>query len=57
DPGRLSNAVARDALMARRDALVALRAAGELGADALAPVEAELEALGSPERTEEESYG
>ncbi len=45
DPGRLSTAVARDTLAARHAALVILCAAGELGAEALAPVEAELEAL------------
>ena len=45
DPRRLSTAVARDTLTTRRTALSALRDAGELGAEALAPVEAELEAL------------
>ncbi len=45
EPARLSAQVAREALGVRREALLALMAAGELGPDALAPVEAALAAL------------
>ncbi|RRR77615.1 MAG: secretion system protein E [Candidatus Viridilinea halotolerans] len=44
-PENLNPALARRALTTRRDALIALRDAGEIGSDALAPVEAALSAL------------
>ncbi len=45
DPGQLSPAVGLDLLHARRAALLALQASGEVGAAALAPVEAAISAL------------
>ncbi len=45
DPGRLSPPVALDLLQTRRKALLALQASGEVGAAALAPVEATISAL------------
>lgn len=45
-PDELPPELARRTLIARRDALIALRDAGELGSDALAPVEAALSAFG-----------
>ncbi|HMQ31446.1 MAG TPA: hypothetical protein PKD53_12010, partial [Chloroflexaceae bacterium] len=49
DPAALSAEVAREALGTRRAAIAALVAAHELGADALAAVEAALAALGPGE--------
>ena len=45
DPGRLSPPLALDLLRTRREALLALQATGEVGAAALAPVEAAISAL------------
>jgi pilus assembly protein CpaF len=44
-PDQLSPALARNLLAARRAALIALHQAGEIGAEALTPVEAEIAAL------------
>lgn len=52
DPGALSAEVARAALAARREALLALLAAGEVGADALGPVDAAIAALGAADDPE-----